>query len=161
MKNNRGLTLVELMITIAIMSLVLTMVVSFYRAGMVAYNGYCERQDRISGWDRALETLTAELAAAARLDFVEPYRLGFTERDREENGYLIPGALVIYEWRDAPERVLVRIRDGAEAVALARIEELQFSGEAERGFLRVTIKPEGLARLETVMPYPTAVSGAT
>lgn len=150
MRNNRGFTLVELMVTVTIMSLVLLMVVSFYRSGMFAYTRYNERQERISQWDRALESISTELAAAARVDFVEPYRLGFTERDRDEDGYRIPGELVIYEWRGDQNRSLIRIRSGVETVVLPRIETLEFTGMVDQGLLRITIKPEGLARLECI-----------
>ena len=65
MKSERGLTLVELLITATILSLVMMATLTMYRSGIFAYTKYRERQEHTDQCEVVLATLAADLRGAA------------------------------------------------------------------------------------------------
>ena len=169
-KSARGLTLVELMLTAAILSLVMLSTLSLYRSGVFAYTKYRERQEHTDQCEIVFATLAADLRGAAAVEFVEPHRISLRLPDAVDNGWTVPGQRIIYEYRPAPESHLLRVVNGEERVVARAVEEMIFVPATDGATVAVSYKGAGMSRLcctlpvgmtfPCVRPYPNAtVSG--
>ena len=170
MKSERGLTLVELLITATILSLVMMATLTMYRSGIFAYTKYRERQEYTDQCEVVLATLAADLRGVAAVEFVEHYRIGLRLPDAMDNGWTVPGQRVIYEYRPAPESCLLRVVNGEERIVARAVEEMIFVSAPDGATVAVNYKGAGMSRLfctlpvgqtfPSVRPYPdAAVSG--
>lgn len=166
MKSARGMTLVELMITAAILSLVMMATLTMYRSGVFAYTKYRDRQEHTDQCEVVFATLAADLRNAAAVEFVEVHRIGLRLPDTVENGWTMPGKRIIYEYRPAPESRILRVVNGEERIFARAVEEITFSPSTDGATVAVTYKGAGMSRLcctlpvgltfPCVRPYPDA-----
>ena len=156
MKSERGLTLVELMITATILSMVMMATLALYRSGLFAYTKYRERQERTDQCELLFSSLLADLRGAKTIEFVEPYWLGLKMPDGEENGLFVPGTAVIYEFQPAPASCLLRSVDGEVRRIAAEVENLTFARAMDGSTITVDYKCTGMSRLVCVLPVGTA-----
>ncbi len=134
LKNKKGMTLIEVLVTLAITMLLMAALFSFFigsQRGMIQ-----SRRVGTSGQavQTAMTVLRQELAGAMSIAYTEDGRLLYTRvRDEEPRDYWLI---------DVEERELVRINQGTdEVVVMTRnIDEFSFSTEEGPQVLTVTVR---------------------
>lgn len=115
-KRPRGFTLVELMIAIAISSLVLAALTSFVLFSMKSFAAMFNYVDLEQKSQNAVNTLTREIRQAQALTYFTTTELAF--RDYDSN-------LLTYSW-SPNSRALVRVKNGETKALLTECDNLSF-----------------------------------